>query len=390
VTGRIFINYRRGDEPGFAGRLFDRLEQTFEPNQVFIDVDNIPPGHDFVSVIESEVAKCDVLLAIIGRGWLAAADETGARRLDNPDDFVRIEIESALRQGKHVIPVLINSAEMPRPDELPEMLKPLSRRNAVRLTHDRFKADAQEFVKFLEEALRKAERVRRIANMAEQQASLDALVSAAEREKQLSAGASSEGARQSGDTSADRRILSRVHPAVGLGILGAICGAIAFGPLLAWAQDLGNGRAVMWAPPLFAGFIVAFGALTWGRRTAGAALLAGLIAGAAWLLSDWVITASAFIEKTEWETAQGIPAFKYFTWGVANGIAVVGGLSLLLPGLRNPLVWVVAGVGVGLTSILFGQNTTVVPLGVAGALTLGIAMTAVGLGLRANRPGKEA
>src|SRR5262245_39307382 len=139
MAGKIFINYRRGDDPGFAGRLFDRLEGSFQPGQLFMDVDSIPAGHDFVRVLEDQVAQCDVLLAIIGQGWLEARDRTGSRRLDDPSDFVRIEIEAGLKLGKRVIPVLVNGAEMPRADSLPDHLKPLSRRNAVRLTHDRFK-----------------------------------------------------------------------------------------------------------------------------------------------------------------------------------------------------------------------------------------------------------
>jgi hypothetical protein len=92
-------------------------------------------------------------LAVIGPRWLNAVDEAGNRRLDNPDDFVRIEIESSLKQGKRIIPVLVNGAEMPRAEYLPEALKLLARRNAVRLTHERFKADAERLVRALEKAL---------------------------------------------------------------------------------------------------------------------------------------------------------------------------------------------------------------------------------------------
>jgi hypothetical protein len=102
------------------------------------------------------VARCDAFLAVIGKGWLDAEDEGGSRRLDDPNDFVRIEIESALRQGKRVIPVLVHDARMPRPDELPETIRPLSRRNAVRLTHERFRSDVQGLVKALQGALAEA------------------------------------------------------------------------------------------------------------------------------------------------------------------------------------------------------------------------------------------
>ena len=153
MTGKIFINYRRGDEPGFTHALLGRLEQAFPADRLFIDVDNIPAGEDFVRALESQVAQCDALLAVIGNGWLDAMDERGSRRLDDPNDFVRIEIESALRQGKRVIPVLVHEARMPRPDELPEAIRPLATRNAVRLTHERFRADVQGLIKALQGAL---------------------------------------------------------------------------------------------------------------------------------------------------------------------------------------------------------------------------------------------
>src|SRR5262245_32927061 len=120
MTGKIFINYRRGDDPGNTGRLFDQLEDVFPREQLFMDVDSIPPGRDFVRALEEQVAECDVLLAIIGKGWLDARDDAGVRRLDKPDDFVRIEIESALKQDKLVIPVLVQDARMPRAEELPD------------------------------------------------------------------------------------------------------------------------------------------------------------------------------------------------------------------------------------------------------------------------------
>jgi hypothetical protein len=161
MTGKIFINYRRGDDPGHTGRLFDRLQDVFEPQELFLDVDNIAPGLDFVRVLNERVAECDVVLAVIGRGWIDARNADGARRLDDPDDFVRIEITSALNQGKRVIPVLVGDAQMPRPEDLPEVLRPLARRNAVRLTHERFRADTQGLIKALRQSLEEIEAIRR-------------------------------------------------------------------------------------------------------------------------------------------------------------------------------------------------------------------------------------
>jgi hypothetical protein len=156
MAGKIFINYRRDDDPGNTGRLFDRLLETFRPQQLFMDVDSIAPGLDFVKVLEEQVAESDVMISVIGKAWLDARDETGVRRLDNPNDFVRIEIESALKQGKLVIPVLVGKAEMPHPNVLPETIRPLSRRNAVRLTHERFHSDAQGLITALEQILENA------------------------------------------------------------------------------------------------------------------------------------------------------------------------------------------------------------------------------------------
>ncbi len=160
MSGKIFINYRRGDEPGFTQALLGRLEQAFPADRLFIDVDNIPPGEDFVHMLESQVAQCDALLAVIGHGWLDATDDRGSRRLDDPNDFVRIEIETALRLGKRVIPVLVHEARMPRPDELPEAIRPLATRNAVRLTHERFRADTQGLVKALQQSLEEIDALR--------------------------------------------------------------------------------------------------------------------------------------------------------------------------------------------------------------------------------------
>jgi hypothetical protein len=153
VSDKIFINYRRGDDSGFAQALFIRLEQAFSSSHLFMDIDSIPPGEDFVSLLESQIAQCDVLLAVIGKGWLDAKDERGGRRLDDPDDFVRIEIASALKQSKRVIPVLLHDARMPRPEQLPPELAPLTRRHAVRLTHERFRVDTEGLIKSLQRPL---------------------------------------------------------------------------------------------------------------------------------------------------------------------------------------------------------------------------------------------
>jgi hypothetical protein len=153
----IFINYRRGEDQAAAGRLYDQLEATFTRERIFIDVDNIAPGRDFTEELATRVEQCDVFLAVIGRRWADVVDVDGSRRLDNPNDWVRVEIESAQRLGKHIIPVLVDGAEMPRPEKLPDALQRFARRNAARLTHERFRADVQALVVAIGR-LREAER----------------------------------------------------------------------------------------------------------------------------------------------------------------------------------------------------------------------------------------
>jgi ABC-type multidrug transport system ATPase subunit len=148
---KIFINYRREDDPGFAQALFQRLESAFDSRQLFMDVEGqLKPGDNYGIVLRNKVASCDVLLAVIGPRWLAASDENGRRRLGNPDDWVRTEIASALEAGKTVIPVLVGGAAPPRENDLPEPLKPLSQRQAVRINAESFKSDSQRLVRHLQ------------------------------------------------------------------------------------------------------------------------------------------------------------------------------------------------------------------------------------------------
>jgi hypothetical protein len=139
----IFINYRRSDAEGEAGRLFDELTLQLGSGAVFMDVAAIEPGRDFRKAIDQSVSNCSVLLALIGLEWLSARDAAGQRRLDDPNDFVRIELASALRRDIPVVPVLVRGAKMPRPDELSQDLRELAFRSAVELTHARWKSDVQ-------------------------------------------------------------------------------------------------------------------------------------------------------------------------------------------------------------------------------------------------------
>ena len=163
MGGIVFICYRRKDAEHVAGRLFDRMEQDFPRDQLFFDVDNIPPGEDFVAYLNQKVDACDVLLALIGPNWESQLDNKDYDSGAQSKDFVRIEIEAALDKGKKVIPVLVSGAEMPREEDLPKLLRPFARRHAVRLSHERFKADAAGITNALKAALAEAEELRATA-----------------------------------------------------------------------------------------------------------------------------------------------------------------------------------------------------------------------------------
>ena len=151
--GTIFINYRREDSISTAGRLYDRLSQTFGRKNIFMDVDHIPAGVDFVAHLNTQVAACNIILVVIGPRWLEAKDENGGRRLDNPDDFVVIEIATALARNIRVIPVLVDGARMPKAGELPASLKALARRQAVEVRQLHFGRDAEALLERINEAL---------------------------------------------------------------------------------------------------------------------------------------------------------------------------------------------------------------------------------------------
>lgn len=133
----IFIGYRRDDTADAAGRIYDALARRFGKGRIFKDVDNLRPGADFGDYIKTVLPRCRVALILIGPNWIEARDERGARRLDDPHDWVRIEIETALATPRlDVVPVLVNGARMPRADELPASLQPLLRRHAATVRRD--------------------------------------------------------------------------------------------------------------------------------------------------------------------------------------------------------------------------------------------------------------
>jgi hypothetical protein len=152
MRGQIFISYRRDDSAGWAGRLYDRLNIHFTSKQIFMDVD-LDAGIDFVEAIAESVGSCDVLIAVVGKRWLIATDEDGSLRLENPNDFVRTEIATALKRGIRVIPVLVDGASMPRPNELPDELRCLARRNALEVTHSGFNSDSEKLISAIKRVL---------------------------------------------------------------------------------------------------------------------------------------------------------------------------------------------------------------------------------------------
>jgi hypothetical protein len=139
----IFISYRRSDAAGHAGRLYDQLAMRFGEANIFKDLDSMEPGADFGEVIEEAVARCDALLAVIGSDWLTP-------RLEDPDDWVRLEIANALARKVRVVPVLVEGAKMPAPSELPDDLSALSRRHAVELSEAGWNAQVAELLDRLE------------------------------------------------------------------------------------------------------------------------------------------------------------------------------------------------------------------------------------------------
>jgi hypothetical protein len=149
----IFISYRRGDAAGQTGRLHDAVRARFPEEPTFMDVE-IPSGTDFVDAIEASVTSCEVFVAVIGERWADARDDQGRRRLDDPDDFVRLELEMALaRSDVTVIPVLIDNAALPCGEALPEALRALRRRQATRLRHESWRHDVEVLLEELADLL---------------------------------------------------------------------------------------------------------------------------------------------------------------------------------------------------------------------------------------------
>lgn len=133
---KLFISYRRDDSADVTGRIYDRLISRFDRDSIFKDVDSIPLGVDFSTHLSNAVGRCQVVLAVIGRQWLTTVDKAGKRRLDDPTDPVRLELEAALQRDIHVIPLLVQGVSMPQPKDLPSVLQKLSFRNGIPVRPD--------------------------------------------------------------------------------------------------------------------------------------------------------------------------------------------------------------------------------------------------------------
>lgn len=146
----VFISYRRQDVQSAAGRLADSLERRFGQAQIFRDIETIQPGVDFVEAIEAALSSCSALLVVIGPRWANCVDEAGRPRLKNANDWIRIEIATALRRGIRVIPVLVEGAPPPGEADLPDDLKPLARRQALTVADERWDYDMGQLAAALE------------------------------------------------------------------------------------------------------------------------------------------------------------------------------------------------------------------------------------------------
>jgi hypothetical protein len=152
-SGGIFLSYRREDAAPYARLLQYQLGERFPDARVFMDLDSIEAGLDFDEVIRDAVDSCAVLVALIGQQWATVADEEGRRRLDDPDDYVRFEVQTALKRGVRVIPVLVDDARPLRQQQLPAELHKLARLNALELSYRRYQYDSGRLLDLIQRVL---------------------------------------------------------------------------------------------------------------------------------------------------------------------------------------------------------------------------------------------
>src|SRR5262245_46719259 len=163
---KVFISYRRDDSSGYAHAIHTRLLQHFSKDQVFMDVDTMKPGVDFVRAIEKAVGECDVLVALIGKRW-TGGESGGTSRFENTKDYVRLEVSTALARDILVIPVLVDGMTMPDEDRLPTPVQPIARRNAIEISNTRFSYDVDQLINAVRDILAATEAKRKADEEAE-------------------------------------------------------------------------------------------------------------------------------------------------------------------------------------------------------------------------------
>jgi hypothetical protein len=151
---RLFLCYRRDDTEDATGRLHDRLANAYGDERLFMDIDSVPLGVDFVDHVSEQISRCCAVIVMIGRRWLSMEDRRGRRRLDLDDDLVRAEVAAALEQAILVIPVLVQDAEMPLADDLPDEIRPRARRNGISVSAARWRTDVERLITELDRVMK--------------------------------------------------------------------------------------------------------------------------------------------------------------------------------------------------------------------------------------------
>src|ERR1700719_2364231 len=175
----VFISYRREITAGEARALFNELLEKLGKNSVFMDVDSIALGRDFRGALQKTLESCDLMLVLIGKDWAEIKDDEGRPRLHNPGDFVRLEIEAALKRDIVVTPILVQGAHMPAPEQLPADIRDLVYRNGFELSHNRWESDFAEMIRRLN--LDIAKEGRRVEEFASSGAALNVPIAPAAR-----------------------------------------------------------------------------------------------------------------------------------------------------------------------------------------------------------------
>jgi len=261
ASQQVFVCYRREETAAHAGRVYDAMVARFGERNVFMDID-MEPGVDFVDRITEVVSGCVALIVVIGPNWATVEDGDGRRRIEDPDDFVRLEVETGLRNGVHVIPALVHGARMPRREDLPAELQPLARRNALELSEMRWSYDVGRLLTALDERVTDETELRAMTARASSDAELNPQPLPPEPpgwrlalEGALLAGLAGAAARipaglidipsaESGDTA--KQIGALVARQTGI---GAVVGLV----LAAWLAARMRGPATAWLRGLFLG-----------------------------------------------------------------------------------------------------------------------------------------